>query len=186
MNMQQLCMIFVPLIAYFATTVATAEGSSHSTQEQLHRSALNGSAASQYEYGLLFEYGRGVDQDDSIAAYWYEKSAAQEYSNAQYRLAILCDNGWGKPPNKKRALELYTAAAHSGNEMAQHDLGIMYFQGAGTAKSLLQAYKWLKIAVLSGNPLMDKHLKLVANEMSTDEIAVAEYLAIEWIEDSSI
>jgi len=68
--------------------------------------------------------------------------------------------------------------------MAQHDLGIMYFQGTGTPKSLLQAYKWLKVAVLSGNPLMDKHLRLVANEMSTDEIQVAEYLALEWIEDS--
>ncbi len=152
--------------------------------EQMLQSALNGSASAQFETGLLFEYGRGVVQDDSIAAYWYEKSAAQGNNEAQYRLAVFYDNGWGKQQDKKGALELYMSAAENGNEMAQHDLGIMYFQGAGTPKSLLQAYKWMKIAVLSGNPLMDKHLSLIAMEMSTDEIEVAEYLAIEWIESS--
>lgn len=154
--------------------------------EQLHSSALNGSASAQFELGLLFEYGRGVNQDDVVAAHWYEKSAAQNNINAQYRLAVLSDNGWGKPPDKKRAVELYTLAAENGYGLAQHDLAIMYLEGTGTPKSLLQAYKWMRIAVMSGNPLMQKHLKMVAMEMSVDEIAEAEYLAMEWMEGTGI
>jgi len=167
------------------TGLAQIKSSGLSEVERLRQTAIYGSAVAQYEYGLLLEYGRGVAHDDTAAAYWYGQAAEQGYSDAQYRLAVLIDNGWGQHSNKKKAFTLYSAAAEGGNEMAQHDLGIMYFQGEGTPKSLLQAYKWLKVAVLNRNPLMDKHLRLVAQEMSTDEIQVAEYLAIEWIESNN-
>jgi len=152
--------------------------------QALYDSASSGSAASQYELGVMFEYGRGVEQDDAKAVFWYEKSAAQFFTDALYRLAILSDNGWGTPSDKEQALGLYTAAAERGHVLAQHDLAIMYFQGADAPKSVMQAYKWLKIAVASGEPLMEKHLRMVAESMSADEIGVAEYLAEEWIEQS--
>ena len=160
----------------------TAEIEAISNYKQLYDSASDGSPIAQYELGLLFEYGRGVSQDDSTAAFWYEKSAAQQFIDSQYRLAILYDNGWGLPANKVKALDLYHAAAEKGHQLAQHDLAIMYFQGTDAPKNLLEAYKWLKIAVISGSPLMQKHLGRVANEMSADEIEVAEHLAQEWVE----
>lgn len=160
------------------------EVNTSSQYERLHNSASNGSPSAQYQLGLLFEYGRGVEQNDASAAFWYEKSASQLFVDAEYRLAILYDNGWGVTPDKNKAVDLYKMAAEKGHELAQHDLAIMYFHGSDAPKNLLEAYKWLKIAVLSGNPLMDKHLKRVADEMSSDEIAVAEHLAQEWIEHS--
>jgi len=152
----------------------------------LHNLAMQGSATAQYELGLLYEYGRGVDQDDFIALYWYEKSAAQSFTNALYRLAILYDNGWGLLPDKEKALSLYQKAANNGHPFAQHDLAIMYFKGTDAPKNLPQAYKWLKIAVYSGNPLMQKHLKMVEKAMSTTEIDMAESLVQEWIEQSGM
>jgi len=154
--------------------------------KQLHGAAINGSAEAQFQLGLIFEYGRGVNQDDSVATSWYEKSAAQGFTDAQYRLAVLSDNGWGKAPNKEVAFKHYKNAAENGHELAQHDLAIMYFKGAGTDKNLLQAYKWLKIAVLNGNALMQKHLSLVAQEMSAVEIQIAENLANSWMERFSV
>lgn len=152
----------------------------------LYRAALEGSAEAQFELGLLFEYGRDVNQDDSIAADWYEMAAAQQFSNAQYRLAILFDNGWGIEADQKKAFTLYESAAQNGHELAQHDVAIMYFEGAGVNKNPLQAYKWLRIAVLSGSALMQKHLNIVALELSPHEIKVAENLANEWFENFSI
>jgi len=157
-----------------------------SPPSELYSLASAGSATAQYELGLLYEYGRGVDQSDSIAVFWYEKSADQHFADANYRLAIFYDNGWGLHPNKKKALELYQVAAEKGHSLAQHDLAIMYFQGSDAPKNLLQAYKWLKIAVMTGNPLMQKHLIVVAKHMSADEIEVAEYLAEEWVEYAGI
>lgn len=154
--------------------------------EQIRKSALSGSAASQYELGQLYEYGRGVEQDDSAAVLWYGKSADQNYASAQYRLAVLVDNGWGHPVDKEKAFGLYESAAERGHELAQHDTAIMYFKGSGVHKDLVQAYKWLKIAELSGNPLMQKHLRRVAKEMSADEIKKAEYFAKHWIKEPGI
>jgi len=151
------------------------------TPHQVLQLAIGGSASAQYELGLRYEYGRGVSQDDVSAVYWYKQSATQEFVNAQYRLAILYDNGWGTAPDKQKALTLYRTAAEKGHTMAQHDLAIMYFEGSEAPRSPLQAYKWLKIAVVGGNPLMEKHLRMIATEMSEDEVKTAEYLANEWL-----
>lgn len=167
-----------------ATSTPASESNHLRVLETLRLSAIDGSAQSQFELGLVYEYGRGLKQDDLIAAVWYEKSATQGYGPAQYRLAILCDNGWGKPVDKEKAFTLYRSAAEQGLELAQHDLAIAYFQGSGTARSLLEAYKWLKVAGLSGNPLMQKHLNMVSQEMTLDEVQTAEHLAHYWIENN--
>jgi len=194
LNRFMLLLIWV-FVGFVFSSIAMAGGDGNSQRSdtnnslppnQLYNLASNGSASAQYELGLLYEYGRGVNQDDTIALFWYEKSAAQKYTSALYRLAILYDNGWGPLVDKEKALNLYAAAAEKGHSLAQHDLAILYFQGTDAPKNLLQAYKWLNIAVKSGNPLMQKHLSLGANEMSVDEIEVAEYLAEEWIEQSGM
>lgn len=174
------------LMLLFGFTMVTADTAAGENllnteqQKQLYREAVAGDAHAQFELGSLFEYGRGVEQDDSIAADWYEKSALQQFSSAQYRLAVLLDNGWGRESNKEAAFALYKAAAESGDELARHDVAIMYFQGVGTKKNLVQAYKWLKIATLNGSPLMQKHLGVVAGEMSAEEIELASALAEGW------
>ena len=188
-----LCLLFFYLPVFLMASVAygnesndltTIESSLPIKYEQLHKAAIDGSPDAQFQVGLLYEYGRDVNQKDSIASSWYEKSAAQGFASAQYRLAVLCDNGWGKPADKALAFKLYKTAAQSGHELAQHDLAIMYYEGVGTEKDLKHAYKWLRIAVLSGSSLMNEHLSMVASEMSTDEIKVAENLANTWLEHS--
>jgi len=179
--------LFSPMVvANDVGDLLSANASSSSSYKQLYNLASDGSATAQYELGLLFEYGRGVTQDDAIAAFWYEKAAAQFFTNALYRLAVLYDNGWGQKPDKEKALVLYKTAAEKGHHLAQHDLAIMYFQKSDTPQSRLEAYKWLKIATVGGSPLMQKHLRMVAKKMSPDEIRVAEYLAQQWLEDSGI
>lgn len=189
MKSQSLCILLfastifcvAPLVnAADVDCLANRSGQNLNDYEQICKSALNGSAESQHELGLRFEYGRGVEQDDVSAVYWYEKSADQGYSSAQYRLAVLIDNGWGHPIDKEKAFDLYKSAALKGHELAQHDLAFMYFEGSGIDKDLVQAYKWLKIAVLSGNPLMQKHLRKVRQEMTSHEIKVAEIYASKW------
>lgn len=174
------------LVVHASETISTAgsDGSQLKLLETLRQSAKNGSAQSQFELGLIYEYGRGLQKDDSKAANWYEKSATQGFAQAQYRLAIMCDNGWGKSIDKEKAFNLYRSAAEQGVELAQHDLAIAYFNGSGTPRSLLQAYKWLKVAALSGNPLMQKHLNRVSEEMTLDEVQTASHLAQYWIENN--
>ncbi len=169
------------VLASGTDNAATVQSLNSDQIEQLKHSAEQGSAESQFELGVLFEYGRGVEQDDLQAAHWYEKSATQGFPEGLYRLAILLDNGWGQAINKERAFKLYKSAAEKGHTLAQHDVAIMYFQGSGVSKDIVQAYKWLKIADLSGNPLMAKHLKRIKRHMTFDEVEQAEFFANQWV-----
>ena len=178
------CVFVTTAVANDQSDPGKPNQSSSPEYKRLYELASNGSAAAQYELGLLFEYGQGVGRNDASAVFWYEKSSAQLFVEATYRLAVLHDNGWGLAQNKKKAVALYKTAAEQGHQLAQHDLAIMYFHGKDAPKNLLQAYKWLKIAVLSGSPLMQKHLSRVANAMSADEIEAADFLAEQWFEQS--
>ena len=47
---------------------------------ELRRNAEQGQAKAQYELGIVYEYGRGVRQNDVEAVKWYTKASAQGLS----------------------------------------------------------------------------------------------------------
>ncbi len=51
--------------------------------------AEQGQPAAQYNLGIMYEYGRGVRQNDAEAAKWYRKASVQGVSVAQYKLGIM-------------------------------------------------------------------------------------------------
>ncbi len=51
--------------------------------------ADKGDAQAQYELGLMYELGMGVNKDLDQAFAWYQKSANQAYAKAQYNLGIF-------------------------------------------------------------------------------------------------
>ncbi|SMN12238.1 hypothetical protein SPBRAN_451 [uncultured Candidatus Thioglobus sp.] len=52
-------------------------------------------AESQYQLGLMYELGLGVDKDLPQAFEWYQKSANQNHPKAQYNLGIFYALGKG-------------------------------------------------------------------------------------------
>lgn len=76
--------------------------------------AHRGNSAAQAYLGFLFQYGRGVPQDYTEAAYWYRRAAEQGNDMAQYSLGLLYDKGFGVREDYVEAnkwLNLATAAA---------------------------------------------------------------------------
>ena len=51
--------------------------------------AKEGYAKAQYNLGVMYRDGKGVDQDKEQAIYWYFLAARQGYLNAQVQLAKL-------------------------------------------------------------------------------------------------
>ncbi|MBT5086993.1 MAG: sel1 repeat family protein, partial [Deltaproteobacteria bacterium] len=79
--------------------------------------AAQGDAAAQFNIGNLFDFGKGVREDNVQAAYWYNKSAEQDNVNAQYALGWMYENGEGVKKDLVKALLWYKKAAdqkHSG------------------------------------------------------------------------
>jgi len=72
--------------------------------------------------------------------------------------------------------------------MARFNLGSMYKDGEGVLRDYVQAHMWLSLAaadsLASGNKLCGlgySDRKTVAEQMTPDQIAVAQRLAREWL-----
>ena len=53
------------------------------------KSAADGHLRAQYNLGVLYENGLGVEKNPAQAAKWYIVSAEGNYAPAQYNLAVL-------------------------------------------------------------------------------------------------
>lgn len=86
---------------------------------KLYTDALRGEKVAQFQVGVMFERGLGVDKNETAAASWYEKSAIQGYSDAQYNLGIMYASGRGLELNQGFALMWLGLAAKQGDKEAK-------------------------------------------------------------------
>ena len=88
--------------------------------------AASGHIPSQYEVGMAYLKGNGVDMDAELAAKWLRRAAVNDYSEAQYMLSHLYRDGVGVRKDRKRALEWLRIAASAGINEAQKELQSMH------------------------------------------------------------
>ncbi len=102
-----------------------------------------GHSDSQYNIGLMYEYGIGIVKNASEAVVWYTKAAEQGNSDAAFNLGALYENGKGTPINYIKAREFYRKAASHGDALAIGNLGMLYIRGQGVKQD-----KMLGVALL--------------------------------------
>jgi TPR repeat protein len=84
----------------------------YATALQLWRPlAEAGSAEAQFNLGLIYANGRGVDTNNTAAAGWYERAARQGFVRAQYNLASLLEAGEDISPDPVLAYAWFKLAA---------------------------------------------------------------------------
>jgi len=76
-------------------------------------------AEGQFETGLRYYLGDGVDQDYDAAFLWFSKAAEQNYAKAQLFLGECYDSGYGVEQDRKQAGQLFLKAAEQGLAEAQ-------------------------------------------------------------------
>lgn len=72
----------------------------------------------QYNLGLIYEYGEGVPEDNAEAAKWYRQAAEQGVEEAQFDLARLYNSGEGVQQSEVRAYAWFHVARAGGDEYA--------------------------------------------------------------------
>lgn len=122
--------------------------------------AKEGSSQDQYNLGVLYEHGKGVDKDFFKAAKWYKRASKQGHPIAQLNLGTLHLKGKGVKKDNHRAANLFKKSALQGNPSAQFNLGACYLEGRGTELNYKQAFYWTKKAALQGNSLAQHNLSL--------------------------
>lgn len=86
---------------------------------KLYTDALRGDKVAQFQVGVIYERGLGVEKDDTLAAQWYKKSALQGHIDAQYNIGIMYVSGRGVEQNDGFAMMWLSLAAKQGDKEAR-------------------------------------------------------------------
>ena len=119
--------------------------------DSIRYKAEQGDAKFQYVYGVCYEKGWGVDQNEKEALAWYRKAAAQENGPAYNSIGNYYRMGTVVTADSKQAFEWYQKGAQAKDDQAMLNLGNCYFYGMGVEKDEKTAVKWWKDAADAGN-----------------------------------
>ena len=106
----------------------------------------------QFNLGLMYLTGRGVQQDYSAAALWFRKAAEQGYALAQSNLGTLYRDGQGVAQDDTEAVMWFRKAADQGDAVAEFLLGNQYAFGKGVPQDYSEAMIWFRKAAEQGHP----------------------------------
>ena len=81
-----------------------------------------GDAEAQFNLGVLYDEGAGVDRNLTTAADWYRKAAEQGFIDAQTNLGIMYYHGLGVDHDLEAAAHWFRLAADQGDAEAMNYL----------------------------------------------------------------
>ena len=113
----------------------------------LMQKADKGDPSAQMFLGLCYQEGNGVEKNDSLAVYWFEKSARKGLSEAQVMLGNCYRYGKGVEKDSTKAFELYEQASWCGGSLGLDALGDCYYYGIAVERDVIRArYYYSKAA----------------------------------------
>jgi TPR repeat protein len=77
-----------------------------------------GDVEAQFNLGVMYDEGAGVEKNLTTAASWYRKAAGQGFMDAQTNLGIMYFHGQGVPRDYREAMKWFQQAAGQGDQEA--------------------------------------------------------------------
>ncbi len=119
--------------------------------EWFKKAAEAGHTTAQYNLGLCYHTGSGVDKDPEQAVVWYRKAAEAGHAGAQSNLGLCYHTGSGVDKDPEQAVVWYRKAAEAGQTDAQFNLGRCYETGFGVDEDPEKAVVWYRKAAEAGH-----------------------------------
>jgi TPR repeat protein len=91
---------------------------------------------------VCYDYGTGVDRDQTEAVKWYRLAAAQGNAQAQLNVGVCYAEG----KDHTEAAKWYRLAAAQGHARALYNLAASYESGNGVPKDLAEASRLYELA----------------------------------------
>lgn len=114
--------------------------------------AQNGDAEAQFDLGVSYDRGDGVERDATQAFKWYREAAEQGLAKAQFKLAVFYFKGDGVAKNDGQAVKWFRRSAEQGIVTAQYNLGGFYEKGIGVSPDIESAVQWYRKSAEQGLP----------------------------------
>ena len=131
---------------------------------------LDSDAEENYQKGLAYVYGDGLEKDLQLAFGQFLKAANQGHTAAQYRIATAYAYGEGVTQDYQQAAEWYGKAAKNGDLLAQRQLAKLYWSGKGVEKNRAMAHAWYSIIANHGDLMDQQRLDMLKQEMTNEEL----------------
>lgn len=142
--------------------------------------AARGEPMAQYQLGVLYQQGLGLDMDHDQAALWYRRAAEQGNVDAQFNLGNMYLMGDGIPQNDSDARYWYEQAATNGHADAAHNLKNMeQFAVLGNSENVIAPLQVTEFSDAIDDRLMNQEQSLPASATPAEgipsSIAVVDY-----------
>jgi TPR repeat protein len=108
--------------------------------------AEQGDARAQFNLGLLYDIGAGVEANPTRAFAYYERAAKAGLPTAEFNVGVMYDSGRGIAHDSSKAASWYARAAARGHTRAAFNIGLLYESGDGVPKNLDVAAQWYGLA----------------------------------------
>jgi len=121
-------------------------------------------AFAQFNLGVMYRDGQGVEKDVHKAVQLFRHSADQGNALAQYNLGEMYKDGQGVEKNLEKAKHFFELSANQGYAIAQIGLGGMYFFGHGVLQDFQKAAECFKLAAEQDNEDAQLNLRIMHQE----------------------
>lgn len=143
--------------------------------------AKGGDPKAQYILGVMYLNRMVQPPSETAAAELMISSGEAGFEKAQVELARMYREGHGVEQDFAKSFLWSMKAAEAGDVGAQLQVADSFAFGYGVDPDPVEAYKWYEIAVLYWGSLAVNARDLVAESMSSDQIAKAKQRAENWI-----
>ncbi len=160
------------------------------------RAAQRGNAQAQYDLGLMYATGDGVQKNEALALTWFNRAAQNNFAKsvdvnsvvattrdsqkfrfakeaadrgnarAQYDLAMMYLKGENVQQNKKLAFNYFHKAARNNIVEAKFQMGLNFSEGRGVRQQNQLARYWFKLAAKAGHPQAMAYLASIEKRVS--------------------
>ena len=121
--------------------------------DKLTQLANKGVPMAQYDLGVCYNSGLGVEENPQTAAQCFFKAAQQGDGDAQFALGRLYLEGRGVPKTEDAARKWFEVAAQHGHPASQNQMGYLYLHGiGGIKKNPMMAMQWWLESAENGFP----------------------------------
>jgi hypothetical protein len=144
--------------AFQAGRVALATKDYHHARELLEGAAALRSDAAMVDLGLIYEAGKGEQQNYNEARRWYERATDLGNAAAMAYLGALYEHGQGVNLDEAEALRWYQKAAAGGNAEAMNAIGGFYERGRVVPKNYAGARDWYEKSARLSDSLAMRNL----------------------------